>query len=112
MKKRDGYVDLTLLQKKGILKKEEEKKDFVSIPQTTEVQTFTQQTNTTSENPFSFLDNLANSSQTNIEQNISKPAEDFSSLTVKLENLEYQLERFLERLDKIEEKLREFKESN
>lgn len=104
MKKRGGYIDLTLLQKKGILKKEEEKKDFVPVSPTAEVLTPQQ---SAPENPFSFLDNLASGEQTNTEQNIPKQSEDFSNLTVKLENLEYQLERFLERLDKIEEKLRE-----
>ncbi len=110
-------LDLTLLQKRGILKKQENKGlscnvpdviDLTKIPLENTIQPPSVQQ---SSSPFDFLSNLAHSSPS-IQENTNQfeipkthSNQDLDDFKVKMDNLEYKLDRFLERLDKIEEKL-------
>ena len=87
-------VDLTDMQKRGILRKSSQntdgKNEFVALsPQTAQ----------SSASPFDFLDNLASSAQP------SAPNTDIQSLQNKIENLEYKLERLVDKIAALESKL-------
>ena len=85
----EEIVDIPKLQRMGILKKQFPKTES---PEYKEV----------SSNPLAFLDTFANSASTS-----NLPSSDVSELKIKLENLEYQIERLVERLALIEGKIRE-----
>lgn len=99
-KKRD-YVDLSELKRRGILKVPEIRKNatitkegFVDFTQNQE------KTNT-----LSFLDNFATSTTASNTDNLSSIVnknDDFNALKIKIDDLEYKLERLIERLEKIE----------
>ena len=118
----DDYVDYTLLQKKGILKLKEEKlksslrneDGFVDLtPLRNEVTS--EQSSPTNSTPnmgnFGFLSDMASigssnpSSNSSSENNLKIDEGDLSALKIKIDNMEYQLDRFIERIDKLEEKL-------
>jgi len=90
----EEVVDIPKLQRMGILKKQFPKTES---PEYKEV----------SSNPLAFLDTFANSASTN---NLS--SSDVSELKIKLDNLEYQIERLVERLSVVEGKMNEFGKEN
>jgi len=112
-KEREGYIDYTLLKKKGLLKIPEEKNEIIDF--TTAI---TQPTPPVSQlepaNPFGFLDAIPSASSTSpsvYENENSKnilPEANLNSLKIKIEDLEYKLERFLEKLTLIESKIYAF----
>ena len=116
----EDYVDYTLLKKKGILKLKEEKfknslrteGGFVDLTgfKNEETSQPTQTETTTNTSNFGFLSDMAsigsNSNITNNNDNKTEVDEkELATLKVKLDDIEYKLERFLERIDKLEEKL-------
>ena len=103
-KKNEEVLDLTLLQKKGILKVKEIEKEEIDL---TKPQASSVMTTETVGSTFDFLDNAQINSNQNYLQTPPPQASspDLQDLKVKLENLEYKFERFLERLEKFEEKL-------
>ena len=106
-KKGIDVLDLTLLQKRGILKVPEEKDLDLTRPFAQSSSSLAQ--NSTESSAFGFLDNLAsNSSASNSAPsfNNSDSNLEVQGLKNKLEDFEYKLERLLERLDSIETKLR------
>lgn len=105
-KKKEGIdvLDLTLLQKRGILKVPEIKEDFIDL--TKSQNTSNETASSSAASPFSFLDSLAQSNSTSSTSNItSNNSAEVSNLRVQIDNLEFKIERLLERLDKIESKL-------
>jgi hypothetical protein len=118
-KKKTGIdvYDFTLLHKKGIIKVPKIKDDYVDLSgQNTGVASTsasTPITSTTESSPFNFLDNLAQSSSSEmsaIKSSVSNLESsgglEIQGLKNKIEDLEYKLDRFLERIDKIEEDLK------
>ncbi len=132
--KGDDYVDYTLLKKKGILKLPEEKKlpvkaeggfiDFTAFG-SNETKSLTQTKETPSPN-FDFLNNMAAAASTpNSDSSSSvsplanfdaiQPAsstallspdnKELNALKIKIDDMDYKLDRFIERIDKLEEKL-------
>jgi len=102
-KKSVDVIDLTRLQKQGILKTNDAEDNYPE---------YNTETITPESNPLGFLDNLANSNptqtfSTETEEPKQEPPE-LNNLGIKLEDLEYKLERFLERLEKIENKIGDF----
>jgi hypothetical protein len=123
-------IDYTLLQKKGIIKKKTEKELPYKINSKGEID-LTQPTadfkplseasmsnsSISNENPFNFLDNLAKSSSDSASQNdfVSDPfsgtaptkdkGEEITAMKIKVEDLEYKLERLIDKLSMIESKL-------
>jgi len=115
------YVDYTLLRKKGILKLKEEKfKNSLSVEdgfvdltgfknETTSEQSIPTNTSVNTNN-FGFLGDMAsigssNSSTNRPSEGLKVNEDDLSALKIKLDDMEYKLERFIERIDKLEEKL-------
>lgn len=84
-------IDYILLKKKGILKDKEETSN-APLPSAHASQ------NQFANNPFGFLDNASTPSATP-----SSSDADLSALKLKIEDVEYKIERLLERLAKIEE---------
>lgn len=129
-KKGIDTIDYTLLQKKGFIKKKVEKEEPYKVnsdgiieltadnltsnltsnsetPASSEVQ------KTDNVSPFSFLDNIAQAStnsnvQSNNISNNNTNSDEISSVKVKVDDLEYKLERLLEKLAMIESKLDNF----
>jgi len=114
-------IDYTLLQKRGILKKSEAKKlpfgfdkkgmiDFTSPSVDNSSQTASSSGN--EGGFFGFLDNppAANSGSQSqgYYSNDSASGNEVSALKIKLEDLEFKLERFLERIALVESKLLDF----
>ncbi len=102
-------LDLTLMQKKGILKtqKTNHAPDIVDLTQNS-VQSIgpSQVAPQQSSSPFDFLDLAASSaSQSAPQLSPSQTPTDVEDLKVKLDNIEYKLERFVEKLEKFEEKI-------
>ena len=127
--KEDEYMDYTLLKKKGILKlkKEETLKntkmeggfiDFTAMrnePQTSSTNS------TTATNNFGFLADMASASSSNPSllanfdsamssnptSNLSENMDgrEFNALKIKVDDIDYKIDRFIERLDRLEEKL-------
>ncbi len=91
-KKKKNVIDLTILQKRGILKKQEEK---------------TSEPKSKSSDAFGFLDSLASSSSD--ESKTSIDSSEISHLKVKIGDFEYKLDRLLERLVILEDKIKGFK---
>jgi len=92
-------VDLTDMQKRGIIKKTSQntdvKNEFVSLsPQAAS------QPAQSSPSPFDFLDNLASSAP---QQSASNT--DIQSLQNKIEDLEYKLERLVDKIVALESRL-------
>ena len=104
-KKETDFLDLTLLQKRGLLKIKEEpgqniENEYADLtPPTASVEP--------SAPSFDFLDSLAGTSNPPSLQapHSENSSADIQHLNVKLEDLEYKLERFLERIEKLELKL-------
>ena len=115
-------VDLTQLQKKGILKSRQETqgiKDVIDFSSYSKSRTSVSNNQSTGESPLGFLSNLANASKNplNIENSIdygdklkearkAKLAE-FNSMKVKLDDFEFVVRDLRSRLEKMEDKIRE-----
>ena len=111
----EDYVDYTLLKKKGILKLKEDKLksslsvkdgfvDLTGFKDNTTNEPSSSTNSTTNMNNFGFLNDMASIGSSN-SQNTPLNENDLSSLKIKIDDMEYKLERFIERLDKLEEKL-------
>jgi len=114
------FIDYTMLQKRGFLKKAPEAKSDIKVNSDGMID-FTQMQNTssnastntasTSSSPFDFLNSMAGvgaSSPSSIPAIFSSSSDtnsELNALKFKLEDTEYKLERLVERLAKIEEKL-------
>ena len=120
MSNKGDFLDYTALQKRGLLKRipkeVEEKNEYASFisPQDEKVPSlFTDPlapaTPTSPEsNAFAFLDSLASSSPTP-QSSVPVNNIDFADISVKIENLEYKIERFIERLTQVEDKIEKFR---
>lgn len=116
------FIDLTDLEKRGIIKfknlkeTEEQSADFVDLSQqmNSSSSSLNSNSSTTDSSPFGFLDALANSAEP-LPPKIDNPVEEsrqtrsmeVQHLQTKLEDLEYKLERFMERIEQLEDKLKE-----
>lgn len=122
----DDYVNYTLLQKKGILKLKEEKLKsslrneggFIDLtPFRNEVaseQATPQTSAPVNTSNFGFLSDMASigSSNTPSEsavESTNASESGLSELRIKIDNMEYKIDRFLERIDKLEESLKNSK---
>ena len=118
------YFDYTLLQKKGLLKIEEQPKEEIVKVDNQGFVDFTQSINRVSSSTasapsassapagdmFGFLDNPTSSSPSssiygNSSSTSSDNNSDVNALRLKLDDTEYKLERLIERFARIEEKL-------
>lgn len=103
----DDYLDLTLMQKRGLLKirKEESERELLDLtkPRTSSVPAVASEPTPS----FDFLKSMAGIGETVATPTPSLGSEnsDLSSLKIKIEDTEYKLERLIERLERIEEKL-------
>ena len=99
-KKESNFIDFTLLEKKGIIKKyledEANKKIDAAAQKTPGL-----------ESPFSFLDSIASASKSEPPA-INEGNQDINAIKIKIDDMEYKLERFLEKLTLIESKLKDF----
>lgn len=107
-KKSDDFevLDLTLLHKKGILKIPEQKPDILDLTaqQATAV-AIQDSVNKQESNPFTFLDTFAQGAEQQALPSNSGESSDVNSLKIKLDDLEFKLERLLERLTRIDGRL-------
>lgn len=117
-KKGPEIIDLTELSKKGILQRsraianqestfstnEDKVLDLTSRPSSSPSPSVSQ---SASDSPFSLLSSLASAATTESSAPVisSLQSSDFQSLKIKVEDLEYKLDRFMEKILKIEEKL-------
>ncbi|MBX4212417.1 hypothetical protein KW787_03125 [Candidatus Pacearchaeota archaeon] len=104
-------LDFTMLQKRGILKKHEQEKDIIDLTQ--DPVAAAQQIvpiSAAAPSPLSFFDTVspAPSFFDAQPQNNLQSSTDVQSLKVKIDDLEYKLDRFLERVEMIESKLTDF----
>ena len=123
--KEDEYMDYTLLKKKGILKlkKEETLKntkmeggflDLTSMRNEPSSSEQSNSSNTTMPNNFGFLADMASaglnsqSNQTSFDNNLKIDEKEFNMLKVKIDDIDYKIDRFIERIDRLEEKLARF----
>lgn len=128
---KEEYVDYTLLKKKGLLKiKEQEAQknlkteggfvDFTSLANAENPANTTETgannfgfladmasaaSNPSSANPLANFDTVssASNSVSSIPENID--AKELNALKLKIDDMEYKLNKFIERIDKLEEKL-------
>ena len=129
-KKGPEIIDYTLLEKRGFIKKSKEKKlpfkinsgGCIELAEGGRIskseETATNNINKENQNPFNFLDNIARASSDSTtfvnndvvgmnDSNSNLPSE-FNSMKVKMDDLEYKLETFIEKLNLIEEKIANF----
>ncbi|MEM4271770.1 MAG: hypothetical protein QXD13_01635 [Candidatus Pacearchaeota archaeon] len=115
------YVDYTLLKKKGILKvpemgntelrSDEGFVDVSAVMKNAPSDVDNSNLNTSSATPdLGFLGDMAGIGSTNSATNITNDSSgpinsDLSSMKVKIEDIEYKLDRLVDRLIKIEEKI-------
>ena len=120
--KEDEYVDYTLLKKKGLLKikKEEVQKNlkteggFIDLTASKTGEAEQSSTNnfgfpadSSSPSPLANFDVInPNMSSSELPANID--GKEFNALKIKVEDLDYKIDRFIERIDKLEEKLARF----
>ncbi|MEK6855054.1 MAG: hypothetical protein AABX73_02420 [Nanoarchaeota archaeon] len=110
-------VDYTLLQKKGFIKKEEDKNlgkvkysgGYVDFSNSESVQSSSNMPSNEA-GVSSFFDNLDKADNALGENILTKDNSDMDNLKVKLEDFEYKLELFIGRLEQIESKVRNFEE--
>jgi hypothetical protein len=101
------YIDLSDLQKRGIIKKNEkvnseEGSDYYKIDPT-------QTTQNDKISPLSFLDTFANSvSNSTTSPSNATSSSETQDVKIKLEDFEYKLDRLVDKLAIIESKLKEF----
>jgi len=122
-KKGVDMIDYTFLQKKGMIKKEKDKKSsfkvnsqgLIDLTSATSEQVNAANTSENS-NPFSFLDNLAQGSGEGSSSNglLNSSSEqgvdnvEVSSLKIKIDDLEYKISTLVDKLSMIESKLENF----
>ncbi len=97
------FLDYTLLQKKGLLKVPAKQTDMLDLTMRGVSSPATSATN-----PFGFLDSMAGAANSLSVASGTGGAPEFSSLKLKLEDVEYKLERLVDRLALIESKLEAF----
>ncbi len=112
--KEGEYVDYTLLKKKGLMKVREQEAqknlkteggfvDFTSLA-SADSPPNTPQTSTNNFNPLANFDSITPStSASSIPENMD--GKELNALKLKMDDMEYKLDRFIERIDKLEEKL-------
>ena len=98
-RKEGDVLDLTNLQRRGILKKSQQIQTTNSKSEVKSNDYLDISTPQQSSNPLSFLDSLANATPA------PQQSPDFSDIKVKIENFEYKLDRLMERLEAIEAKM-------
>ena len=129
------FIDYTYLQKRGIIKKEEDKPSGVkmtndgfldlnnSAPETavsaypnndilgslTGVAETSSNSSAENNNPLSFFDNVSSNSASTIPSNSGENLE-VQGLKLKIDDLEYKLSNLLEKMAEISSKLAEFEE--
>ena len=107
-KKEHGFdiLDLTLLQKRGLLKQESpQTPDVIDLRVPIATLTPPSPTSTPADvSPFGMLDALATSTPTPTFSS-EAPTPELSAMKIKLDDVEYKLERLLERLSALESKL-------
>jgi hypothetical protein len=117
--KEDEYIDYTLLKKKGLLKVEEPAKqeirteggfiDFTSmrneaVPSTPPA--FPAPAAAESNNNFGFLSDMASAGNSNPNtENADISSGELNALKIKVDDLDYKIARFIERIDRLEEKV-------
>ena len=109
-------IDYTLLQKKGFIRKPDEKKSGLKVDShgmidltSSAISEPVSQTTTGTQNPFGFLDSLAQSSTPQNSSNISSSdSAEMSTLKIKIDDLEYKLSQLVDKLSLIESKLGSF----
>lgn len=110
-KKKDGVetIDFTALQKRGILEKKPVvvKNPLSSFVSSVQSQSSSEQTNSSfsSGDMFGALDSLAGTSSNNNISSFANNEQDVNSLKVKIDDLEFKLERLLEKIDFLEKKM-------
>jgi hypothetical protein len=103
--KEEEVLDLTKLEKRGILKEARKMKE--SDANTEDYVDFSsKQESSNVSNPLGFLDSLASTGASNASTSTNVASEDLQHLKVKFEDLEYKLDRFVERLAALEEKIK------
>lgn len=130
--KEDEYIDYTLLKKKGLLRVEEEKVQqglkteggFIDLtPAKTEVSKpsemgnfgflgdmASQNSSQTVANPLASFDSIAQ--QTATAELASTGEREFNALKIKVDDIDYKIDRFIERIDRLEEKLSKLGQGN
>ena len=104
---RGDVLDLTLLQKRGLLKIKKEYNKQTAVVNKEGYEDLTQSVKANvdvSSGPLSFLDGLAGVSNSIAEIKQNSDNIDLKDLRVKIEDIEYKLEKLIERLVKMEEK--------
>lgn len=108
-KSNDDFLDLTLLQKRGLLKMPKQREDAIDL-----TKSFQQPSSQTTENPvqnnfnpLSMLDSMPSASQPSPFYPQADVPE-VSSIKIKLEDLEFKLENLIQKISLIESKLSEF----
>ena len=107
--KEEEYIDYTLLKKKGLLKAKEEQAhknlnteggfiDFTSMRNESP-------SNNASSSPAGFESVFSGASIPTPENTGGK---EINALRIKVDDLDYKIDRFIERIDKLEEKLARF----
>ncbi len=101
-RRKQGVIDLTKLEKRGILQKSRE----IAIRNDRENTNANKivDLSDNSDNDLGFLNSLA-SAGAGAGEDRMKSLDSLRHLKIKIEDIEYKLNRFIERLDKIEEKL-------
>lgn len=124
-------VDYTLLQKKGFIKKPEDKKmpykvnskgevDFTSLTNGAQINNNSSSlTGTEAANPFNFLDNLAQSASNTTNSNannnfltsssaLSSDNAEMNAFKIKMDDFEFKISQLVDKLTLIESKLDNF----
>lgn len=118
-KGRNDVIDFTALQKRGLIKKEEPKKSdikitkdgYLALSEKKEQEIINSEVNPAS-NPFDMLSSLASAGNSENPQSLMQQQsaqispEDIQNLAVKLDDLEYKLERLMEKIAEIENKMK------
>ena len=120
-KGKNDVIDFTALQKRGLIKKEEPKKSelqitkdgYINLSQNKEQEIISNEISPQN-NPFDMLNSLAaagNSAESENPFQTSQSAQqnssiDFQHLSVKLDDLEYKLERLIDKIAEIEAKIK------
>lgn len=116
-KKSNEVIDYTMLQKLGLLKKEEIKQDVIDFTSNSSGNIANQNSVSApagSGDPFSFMDNLAAVGTSNSVNNPLNNANnsdfsgDINSIKIKIDDLDYKLNIFNEQLERVESKLLDF----
>ena len=129
--KEEEYVDYTLLKKRGLLKTNEEPAQpglkteggYIDLTPAR-----TESAEKTATNNFGFLNGMASADSSQINMNplanfdsiMPAPAaelgnidgKEFSALKIKVDDIDYKIDRFIERIDKLEERLGKLGQGN